>query len=45
MENQANANMRASQMQNTAMMNMMSTAASTDWDSLELPSNDFGTGS
>ena len=39
MENQANANMRASQMGNTAMMNMMGTAASTDWDSLELPSN------
>lgn len=44
MENQANANMRASQMQNTAMMNMMSTAANTDWDSLELPSNDIRTG-
>ena len=34
MENQANANMRASQMGNTAMMNMMGTAASTDWDGL-----------
>ena len=44
MENQANANMRANQMGSTAMMNMMGTAASTDWDSLELPSNDFGTG-
>jgi hypothetical protein len=39
MENQANANMRANQMGSTAMMNMMGTAAGTDWDSLELPSN------